>query len=129
MEQERSEKFLKDHGCTTWGNFNNPPLPYAECNISEFWGKFLSYGIKETEYRQVKLDKPYNDGVHILVYSDVIYMIKVDWNYSKEAGTIYTPKCYIVGCDHDWNVMTDIHGLGKRTCKKCGYWENYDSSD
>lgn len=129
MEQERDEKFLKDHGCTTWGDYNNPPLPYKECDISEFWGKFRSYGIRDMEFRQVYLGKKQIENVNVLIYSDVIYMIKVDYAYNPQTGTRYTPRCYLVGCDHDWVIDTNIRGIGKQTCKKCGYCESYDSSD
>ena len=129
MVEERTEKFLKDHGITTWGSFNNPPEPYVECDISEFWGQFHSYGVREEEFRQVYLNKKSVENVHILIYSDCIYMISVNWNYNKDTGTKYIPVCYKIGCDHNWDIQVNIRGFGKKVCKKCGYWEQYDCSD
>jgi len=129
MNEIRDAKFLKDHGITEWGNFNNPPLPYKECDISEFWGKFLSYGIRENEFRQVHLESKSVSNVHILIYYDVIYMINVKYEYTKDFKSKYTPICYIVGCDHEFETHANIRGEGTATCKKCGYSYGYDSSD
>lgn len=130
MDKERSEKFLKDHGCATWGNYNVPPAPYKECDISEFWAKFSSYGISgDIEFRQVELEgKKGYKNVYLLVYSDVIFMITVEWKYENMKSN-YIPHCYIVGCDHEWKIDVNNRGFGKRVCQKCGYWETYDCSD
>jgi hypothetical protein len=129
MITNRDEKFLKDHGVTTWGNFNNPPLPYKECDISRFWDKFSSYTTRDSEFRQVFLDEKRTTNVHILVYHDEILMIQVNYEYTNASGVKYTPVCYLVGCDHDFESNATIRGEGTSTCKKCGYSYNYDSSD
>jgi len=126
--EDKNEKFLKDHGITTWGNYNNPPLPYKECDISEFWDKFSSYGIRDNEFRQIYLDRKVTD-VHILIYHDAIFMIQVDPKFTLGIGNKYTPICYLVGCDHDFESRSTIRGEGTATCKKCGYSYSYDSSD
>ena len=127
--ENRDEKFLKDHGCTTWGDYNHPPLPYKECDISHFWGQFNAYGIRDVEFRQVYFGDKSIKPVHILIYSDVIYMIHVAYSYSNVTGQKFTPVCYVVGCDHGWDIDVNIRGIGKRTCRKCQYSEPYDCSD
>lgn len=128
MSEYKSEQFLKDHGVTTWGDFNNPPLPYKECNISEFWAKFNIWGVRGGEFRQVNLDGQ-NRNVHILIYHDAIFMIQVDWHYEKGISE-YIPICYLVGCSHDFkHESTNRKCEHVATCKKCGYSYNYDSSD
>jgi hypothetical protein len=127
--EEKSEKFLKEHGCTTWGGYNDPPLPYVECDINKFWDKFSMYGIRENEFRQVHLGKNHIENVHILIYHDCILMIKIDWEYKQESGYKYTPTCYLVGCNHEFTSVSDIRGNSKATCKICGYSYEYDCSD
>jgi hypothetical protein len=128
MEKDRDEKFLKDHGCTTWGDYNHPPLPYKKCDISKFWGKYSSYGIRDDEFRQVHLEEKYPENVNILIYHDLILMIKVKLNHTP-TGYEYIPTCYVVGCDHEFMHKSDIRGNAEATCRICGYSYKYDCSD
>jgi hypothetical protein len=109
MIEERDESMLHKYGCTTWGDYNHPPLPYEECDISEmggFWSMFSSYGFpdsKNVEFRQVYLKEKYIESVHILIYFDRIYMIKVDRIKTSNNKWSDIPKCYRVGCKHDYS--------------------------
>jgi len=124
MDKPRDEKFLKDHGLTSWGGWNDPPAPCVEVDVSKFWRQFASYGIPEDqEYRQLHIEGKCH-SVHILIYYDVILMLE-----SRYTVGGYFPTCWIIGCDHDY-VTVDLGSCQhKLTCKKCGYVTHTDSSD
>jgi len=127
MTVEKNEKFLKDHGIESWGDFNDAPIPYRKCDISEFWRSFSFKTVLDIEYRQAKLEKNRHDSFKIVTFSDAIYIINVEWVYPNKPEWIAT--CYLVGCDHEYTIK-DLGGCDHiATCKKCGYSYGYNSSD
>lgn len=120
---EVDEKFMLDHGLTTWGSYNDTPRPYRKCDISEFWRTVSHYGVRETEHRQLLNfdDNPYSFyyAVHVFVYHDRIYMIHIDKQYN--------PVCWKVGCEHDYE-HSSANCTHHYKCRICGYSYNVDSS-
>lgn len=128
-----TEKFLKDHGIEEWGDYNHPPRPFQECSMNEFWAKVSGYGFGEWESRQVWLEKgahytsPTTD-VYLMAYHDKIFMINIEYSPKRKGFDSWQPRCWRVGCIHDWYDVGDRRGNHVRTCKKCGYMYYYDSS-
>jgi hypothetical protein len=134
MIEKRDEKFLKQHGIIDWGDFNHPPTPYEICDPEEsggLWMKIHKYGFpKDSEFRQVYLDRKYGESVHLFVWDDVIYMFKV--NIIKENNLKYKdiPIVYRVGCKHEYtSAQISKYSDYRATCKKCGYSYVYNCGD
>lgn len=137
-EFQRDESFMKKYGVADWGGFNQPPTPYEECDVSEmggFWSMLNSYGFpnsENTEFRQVHLkDKPYIQSVHIFIYFDKIFMIKVDRIQTGPNEWKDVPTCYRVGCRHEYadKILNSRTGDCESTCKKCGFTYRYNCGD
>jgi hypothetical protein len=131
MEQA-NESFLKRTGIKDWGDERTPPTPYTKCDISEFWTEFMSYGIRDIEYRQITTDNgdfKYSN-VHILKYNDRAFMIQVN-RHNVDGKYIDIPDCYRLGCIHEYNsvILNNRSGDCRNTCRKCGYSYVYNCGD
>jgi len=128
MIKPRDEKFLKEHGVTSWGSYNEAPTPIEKCDMSVFWHEFAMYGlgkIDEEESRQVSLEGRLVSG-HILVYHDKIFLLESRWN---GVNNKFFGECWLIGCNHEYSSVNTGRCLHQLTCKKCGYSYEVDSSD
>ena len=134
MIEQRSENFINKYGIADWGDFNHPPTPYQECDVSEmfgFWHMIDTYGFPNAEFRQVYLDDAkYTQNVHICIWFDRIFMFKVD---RIKVGDDYKeiPKCYRIGCVHEYDdkILNSRSGDCEKICRKCGFTYQYNCGD
>jgi hypothetical protein len=134
MLKERNEKFLKDHGIVSWGDFNHPPTPYEKCDPEEmggFWMHLSTWGIREElEFRQVYLDKPYIESIHLYIWHDAIYIVRVNRVEVERCKWKDVPTIYKVGCKHEYTEeKISQYSDYRATCKKCGYSYTYNCGD
>ena len=135
MVNARSDEFLKKSGVESWGNYNNPPIPYKEepANIvGGFFRHFADYGASDIEFRQVYFDVGSAvHNVHIVVYHDAIFMVEVIRENVGEFQWEDNLKVWRVGCNHKYKSVP--HEKFKHCewliCEKCGNKQFVDYGD
>lgn len=122
-EKVIDDEFLKDHGISSWGNFNSCPEPYKESTAEDFWRQVYSHGFGTFhEFRQIHQDGVVKDS-HIIAYYDKIFMIHIFYD-----GHEFVPRFFLVGCDHEYKVVDIGRCQNKHICMKCGFITIIDSS-
>lgn len=123
--------------CSEIGGGNDPPRPFVEVPIGEFWYQQFFRGSEAEEYRQVFFTEADRKSLRltscrIFWFFDAAYMIvqegKTDYSRGGPAPHLIDVKCYRVGCTHEWTETTPRMFEHVHTCSKCAMSYSTDSS-
>lgn len=119
---EVNEKILKELKYLEFlGEYNDYPRPITYIKPVEYFEAVNSYMIRYTDSRQIFNKGDCIKGLNLQFFDENGYGVETDYVENKI-------KFFKIGCKHDYEEKKIRNQYYGYKCKKCGYYEERDTS-